>query len=679
MKLVKIWLSFIFLLQVNSLAAQQYVIDSLEQQIIESADESTKVRVLNELSWYYALSDVEKGVQRANTAIKLATEINDSVQLGISFERKGYNYQNLGNDSLTLVFYTKAVEVYTGLDDYRRLAGLSYNTANFYFYRSKYLESLKEIEKPLEFYKEQRDSIRLGRVQNLIGLNHMYLGNYPVSMKSFQSGLLLLELTNNEESQFYAEILGNKALLYEKLSDFEKALEFQHKALNIHTKNEYQLGVSNTYTNIGQLYGHLEEPEKALAMFNKALEIKYMLGNKLGIANALSNLGIAHNQLNNYQKSYEFLTEAKSIYEKLEHNSNLSSVHTSLGNLLLDQNGIVDADKNFAQALEYANRSNDKRAAYLAKNGLSEAAYRSADYKRAFLLFQEVAILKDSLLSTEKRDELAQIEAKFEYEKEKALLQADFEKERLLNKTKLEHQILVRNMSIGSGLFGMVVLTVGFLLVKRKKEAELSSKIATSELETLKAQLNPHFIFNTLNSINSYMVKNKKEEASAYLIRFSKMMRKILDHTRQDEIPLDEEIEFLDNYIKLEQERLEGKFSYSIEVDPNIDLEETYMPPSLLQPIVENSIWHGLSKKDKGGYLKIGFAQQGKNLVCAIEDNGLGMPTENNKTAGHTPFGKSSVQNRLELLNRLKGSSEAKMRYIGQKEGVRVEVQIPQI
>ena len=518
----------------------------------------------------------------------------------------------------------------------------------------------------------------MARTYNLIGLNNMYLGAYSVSMDAFQEGMNLLERSRHKKTQFFAEIKGNLALLYEKLSDFEKALKFQKKALSIHQKNNYSLGISNTYSNIGQLYSHLGKYDKALAIFDKAMKIKQKIGNPYHIANGLTNIGITNFELKQYTKALKYLNKAKSIYIGIEHLTNLSTVFKSIGDVQLALNHFETAKINYDSALKYAKKSKNKRAVLAAIEGLADTAFKISDFKRAYNFQREAITLKDSLLSDEKRDELAKLEAKYQYDKEKQTLTANFNRNLSINEANTNQQILIRNASIAVGVVGMLALAIGFTLFRKKREAELDSRIIASELQTLRAQLNPHFIFNSLNSINDFVQKNQKDAASEYLVRFSRMMRKILDNSTQEEVPLSEEIEFLENYLRLEQERLNHKFTFKIDVDSSIDADETFIPPTLLQPYIENSIWHGLSPKKKNGLLHIHITGEKDMLTCIIDDNGVGL--RGVKSGGvkiHNSFGSNSTANRLNLLNRRENSTKSKVEFVEKEEGVQVKIQLP--
>ena len=191
MKSAFVFIIFLVSLQING---QKDIIDSLERELIQPTNGMSKIELLNELSWYYAHSDAELGIERADLAIDLAIQNNDSLNLGIAYERKGYNYQNLGKDSLTISYYNKAQLAYELSNNSKRLAALTFNKGNFYLFRSDYLNSLEYGTKALTIYKRNKDSIRMSRAYNQIALNQMYLGNYTQSTEAFHKGLLLLEL-----------------------------------------------------------------------------------------------------------------------------------------------------------------------------------------------------------------------------------------------------------------------------------------------------------------------------------------------------------------------------------------------------------------------------------------------------------------------------------------------------
>lgn len=184
---------------------------------------------------------------------------------------------------------------------------------------------------------------------------------------------------------------------------------------------------------------------------------------------------------------------------------------------------------------------------------------------------------------------------------------------------------------------------------------ELEKKLSISQLTALKSQMNPHFVFNALNSIQDYIIKNQKELASDYLGLFADLMRTYLNYSQEDEISIENELEALEMYLKLEKVRFEESLNYSIEVDDALDVYETKIPVMLIQPFVENAIKHGLLHKKGIRKLVVKFKQENNRLLVEVRDNGIGRKAsaelKSNQNKKHQSFSTSSIQNRIKLLN----------------------------
>jgi LytS/YehU family sensor histidine kinase len=152
----------------------------------------------------------------------------------------------------------------------------------------------------------------------------------------------------------------------------------------------------------------------------------------------------------------------------------------------------------------------------------------------------------------------------------------------------------------------------------------LRSEVAEYNLRLLRSQINPHFIFNSINSINNFILKNNTQVASHYLIRFSQLMRQMLENSALEKVTLHKEVEFLQNYLELEQLRFLVPFYFSIQIDKKIDPSDIQLPPMLLQPYLENAIWHGLRHKAGKGEISITFMEINQTLCITITDTGVG-------------------------------------------------------
>ena len=237
------------------------------------------------------------------------------------------------------------------------------------------------------------------------------------------------------------------------------------------------------------------------------------------------------------------------------------------------------------------------------------------------------------------------------------------------------------------------VIIIGFLIyfliqkqnqLKNKQIEEQKQRALASELQALRSQMNPHFIFNTLNSIQNFISKNESKDASIYLSKFAKLMRATLANTKRQRISLKDEIETLTLYLELEQLRLNNKFSYEILVDETIDTQYEQIPSMLIQPYVENAIWHGISHKEGDGIIRIQFLPENEHLLkCVVEDNGIGrenaIKLKQNTTS--PSFGMNITKERVELLNSLNGNQLSvkinDLKINNQPAGTRVELYVP--
>jgi hypothetical protein len=199
-----------------------------------------------------------------------------------------------------------------------------------------------------------------------------------------------------------------------------------------------------------------------------------------------------------------------------------------------------------------------------------------------------------------------------------------------------------------------ITLIVAYRIRKIRYDASIKQQLAEMEIKGLHAQMNPHFIFNSLNSIKEMILEDQKQNASRYLSKFAQLIRTSLEQSRQTFITIGQCVDHLQQYLEMEKLRFED-FSYEIRVDGNLDAEETKIAPMLVQPLVENAIWHGLRSKHTDRKLLVRFYREGKQVICEIDDNGVGYrQTMNGKTTVlpmHKSLGITNIRERLALLN----------------------------
>ncbi len=235
-----------------------------------------------------------------------------------------------------------------------------------------------------------------------------------------------------------------------------------------------------------------------------------------------------------------------------------------------------------------------------------------------------------------------------------------------INSAELNELLRKQDEQINTVLFGaMVPIILAFVFLififyrgkreqdVRRRELELKFGKAEMELKSLRAQVNPHFIFNCLASVQHYLQEHDSEQAEAFLVKFSRLIRLTLENTDHSTISLKEDLEALKTYIELERIRFDEKFDYEIRISDDLEPEEVFLPPLLIQPLVENAIWHGLSGQKKDGRIDINMKRKEDFLECTVEDNGSPQENKPKEPVKRRSFGMTLIKERLDLFNDL--------------------------
>ncbi|SIS99007.1 Tetratricopeptide repeat-containing protein [Zobellia uliginosa] len=679
-------LTVLLMLSLFGVRAQRPKIDSLSLLLKGHLKQDTlRLNILNELAYTYYSVDPAVGVLRSTEALELGRKLNSQAGIATAYAYRGHNYSALGEDSLALASYDKAMEVRRDMGDLQGLARLIYNKGLVYFNESDYARANDNNRRAYEVFEKAKDSFLMAKMLNSIGINHMYLSQYPKALKSYLDAKRIYEDLGLTEDRQYASILSNIGLLYARLEKFGLAEEFQKKALLFFKKNDFQEGVANALTNLGRVYNDTGNPEKAIESYKQAHDIMEKNKNERGVASALTNMGIAYSEIGQYTEAIPYFEKTRKIYEKLKNANNLAIVHRHLGDCyaLGVHKNLGRAEENYKASFQYAKGAGSVNLQFNALEQLASLQSEMGNYKGAYKNKTEAVVLRDSFASVEKKEEIALLEAEYEYEKEKSALQTAHDKKQAVSQMEMERQeLMIGGLAVGAVLI-TVFFIVGFQLYKKrekmlseKKISEFKTRVAETELKALRSQMNPHFIFNAMNSISDYMAKNDLETANVFLVKFSKLIRAILESSEKKWISLEEDLELMELYLQIETLRLKDKFGYSFHVGEQVDVENTMVPPLILQPFIENSIWHGVALKKTMGQIDVSIKCQNQFLVCTVDDDGVGRHKNTAAQNGKTSMGLKITKNRLDIINQLK-KERGSIRVFDKKEGVRVELKLP--
>ncbi|CAN5814972.1 hypothetical protein BH10BAC2_BH10BAC2_26450 [soil metagenome] len=684
----------LFLLAVNALA-QREPTDSLTDLLKQHPQEDTaRLNLMISLANTYADTDADKGIITAGDAILLAKKI-DAPQLGKAFFAKALNYMN--NDEYRMVLQTLdlAIPAFIAAKDSMGLGRAYFGKGLAYFNISAHDSAIQQQQKALAIYTALGEQKRMANALNSIGANYRNLSNYPKAIDYFLEALAKYETTGSTGET--AMMLSNIGMVYKDIEDYNNALEYYEKALKTYKLLDDKQGLSKTLTNLGIAYDGLKNSDKALDYFQQALKISEALNWKIEISANLAEIGMIYEGRKDYETALPYFKKALAIVTELGNKRSIAVINNHIGavlfhcsNTLLEKEGIKPADR-YAKALEhqFTGLTLAKEIGMLTEtssslNLISEVYEAKGDYKKALEYHKEFVTLRDSIFSEKNTTEIARKGVQYDFEKKEALTKAETEKQKALAAAAINRQRIIKNSVLGGTAILLLGAISSFIFYKRRRDAEIlktaaefKAQVAETEMKALRAQMNPHFIFNSLNSISDYISKNDLKNADHYLSKFAKIMRMILENSEQKEVPLADDLKALELYLQLEAARMNNKFSYEIRVAEDIDQENTLVPPLIMQPFVENSIWHGLTKKQGQGKILINIFKEGNMLNCTVEDNGIGREASATETqSAKKSLGMKITRARIDIINKLKRSN-AGVNLTDLAEGTKVEVILP--
>ncbi|HEX5151773.1 MAG TPA: tetratricopeptide repeat protein [Parafilimonas sp.] len=674
--------------------AQQMTLDSLLNELSKHPKEdTTRLNLLNDAAREYHAVNPSKGLETADAAIVLAQKLNADKSLVLAYKNKALNYNSKGDRTSALQWYNKAFDLCKRSGLHELEARIYHDIGIVYFDMSDYAKAIQMQEESLKLSQQKNDSAGMARAYVSIGTVHQFLSSYANALQYQQMALNIF--TRLHDAQGMTDAYNNLGLVYLHKEDFPKALSYYQQALELDQRSGDRQSTANVLGNIATVYDNMEDSLNAIQSYQKALAISEEIGYAYGIASNTANIGIFYYYQSEYSLALPYLEKALASYEKLNDKNNQSLLLNILGNLyaeapgkLLIASGINPVNRD-AVAIEYYERSLGiarkikalKRQAY-ALESLSTIYEKQNNYKKAYEFYKQLTAINDTIAGNSTTGQITRLEMQNEFKRAQDSVKAVNDKERALADAEIKKQRIVKNsMMAGAGF--LILTGIGaFVFYKRnqdtknkKNEAELTAKVTDIEMKALRAQMNPHFIFNSLNSIADYIDKNQTKIAADFTTKFARLMRMVLENSEHKQIPLADDLKALELYMQLESFRLQNKFSYTINVDDNVDKDNTLVPPLILQPFVENSIWHGIAKKEGAGSIKIFIKQEGQNINCIVEDDGVGMQDE---IAGKekTSLGMRITKARIDIINKLKNTN-ASMRIANKEKGVRAEVELP--
>ncbi|MEP6682760.1 MAG: tetratricopeptide repeat protein [Parafilimonas sp.] len=706
MVMSKMWLSF--LLMIASLAGNSFLYaqplqekqstNTLQQALYAAKDDTAKINVLNALAYAYRNIQPDSGLLYGKQAIVLAEKINWKTGLAKAYNYTGNNYQSLSDSLGALKNYANALAIYRQTGNKDGIAWSLQNTGNVYlFLLSNYPKALPYYEQSAGLFKEVNDKKGMAASYENLAIAYESLGDYPKALQTFQQAANIDEALNDEEA--LAVNYGHMGIFYDDLSQPLKALDYCNKSLAIFKRTGNKTGIAHNYTSIGNIYLSLSKYEKAIDYFRQSFKMYTQLGDKSGEAKSLGNMGMAYTALSQFPEALQHNEKSYSLNKELGDKSGMASVLNNIADIYMNapdsvvHNLGIDVKTRYAKALNILQQSlnlskeiGDLYVEQFALESLSTVYEKQGNYPQAYNTYKVYIQVRDSILNDEKQQEITHKEIAYEYDKKEQVLKAEQDKKNVLAAAEIKRQTLIKNYTLAG--VSMLIIFSAFMIASynRRRKIKFDKQVLDVEMKALRAQMNPHFIFNSLHSISRYVMENDKENTLEYLSKFANLMRLTLENSREQEVPLEKDLHALELYMQLEALRFKNSFTYSIEIDPQLDKEDTLIPPLLLQPFVENAIIHGL-QDNENGLIKISVKKEKDTMICCIiEDNGNGnketIASNYNEERKHKSLGKKIISERLNIINQIKKvKTSVHIFDLNNKErnesGMRVELLLP--
>lgn len=517
--------------------------------------------------------------------------------------------------------------------DRKKLAD-TYRAIGNYYYRNWYIDSLIfYYQKALGEYEPLKDSFNIAYCYHRLGEETFMEGN-----------------------------------------SYEEALNWHLPASQYFENHDEYVMAAHSFYALSTVYGKLGKPDTEKESLQKAKKFaglgKDTLLEIIIISSQCDDLRRQNKWKEFYSGVEEYLQLARLINEPVFIKKGLTSL--AMAELYYEQP---------QKALQLLNESANMRGG--SRNEVPET-YRLLvitylKLKQNSLAEKNLVLYKYSLDSIQKikdNDNYREILIKYEADKKKEIIAGLQRENTLKEKLTGNQRKLIVLLITGLGLM-IIAGFIYFRNIKQRrklekklaqqeeqlKEQEFNKQLVEVQLIALNAQMNPHFIFNCMNSIQKYTLKNERAKALEFLQNFSELMRSVLDNSAKTKIGLDEEIHMLEKYILLEQQRLDNGFDYRIEVASDLQTDFFEIPGMIIQPYVENAIWHGImnlgESAQRKGLLQLSFEKKGSMIVCIIEDNGVGRKKatimEKDRSPQRKSYGMDIAKKRLELLQKENG------------------------
>ncbi len=658
--------------------------------LLDCLDTATyKSEIYNQLFDIYINQDIKKARQYIDSALYFAKKDNQKNQQIIAMNNYGIFFIYSRNFDSSEMFLNQALNLSLESSDSLQIINTYSNLGSLKYYQGQYTEALDYFQKGLVYANDSLFPKKSASLYNNIATIQQTLGNLAGAIEMYKKSLELKIKLNDSSAIAYT--YNNLGMVYNKIGDHSKAMDYFIKALKflnsanirlkatifnniagIHYKtgyyskaNDYYLmslklkkqmnddkGCAKTYNNLGSVFEALKQYDKAIEYYSKAEDIFTAIKSPDNLAATQNNIGSALEQQQKYAQAYEYYSKALEVSEKTGNPDGIITALINIANLNLKINNLTNVGMVLNRASELAEEQHS--IYYLSKIYSLFAKYfeKKHNFQQAYQYQKKYTIIKDSLFNKEKFNAINDLNIKYETEKKELQIKSLTQKNQILQKEKeiKDLKLAAKQKTIWAITVAIILIIITFALIFRSVKLKAETKQLAVEQKLLRSSMNPHFIFNALTSIQGTIYKGDTKTTGKYLSKFARLMRNILETTKEEFIPIEKEMEIITQYLDLQKLRFNDKFDYAINLEEEID-QDVLIPPMLLQPILENAIKHAFVEQNQG-LIEINIKKRNKKLIIEITDDGKGIEVEPLKNKKHKSLAISIIRQRINLLNK---------------------------
>ena len=581
-----------------------------------------KFKVYRHLGSYHtSLQEFETADFYLHRAVKIAKKERNYIDQSHAYNALAINFMYWNQKDSALYYTDRSIMTARNSGD-RSVLSQAFNTqAQIYDFYGQVELSVAKNMISLHLAEDVRNKLMLAKLNRELGQSQKLILNLDDAEDYFEQSLIYARLINDNRQMALA--MTNLAAVQLERNDFENAIKNADKSINYLTELKDNNGLGETHNILGMVYKQQGKYNLALVNFNQALVFYEETSNKEKIAGVYHNVGTVFKEQKKFSNALNYLYRSIEIREQFGSKNQIYHTYRTIADVYKQIN-------NKEKSLEYM----ELYINYLDSNTTIQAATQIAELSESYRAEQ-----RERLITSQADSIKRQIQ------------------EKALTATKLENSQLRNNFQMYIIIaFIIIIVLAGVIIFFRWNQTKIKQQQLAAEMsqKLLRSQMNPHFVFNAMSVIQSYIFENDTVNSSKFLVNFSRLMRLILENSPKEFIPISTEIEILEKYLEMQKLRFQDRFEFEINASEELYDAGAMLPPMITQPFIENAIEHGQLHTVDGGFIHVTFRKMGEMLEIKIEDNGIGRKksSELKKSSAHKSMAMDITRQRIDHLNR---------------------------